>query len=199
MRGEANQNVPAISKQAVVGLIVFIANRFFSFSFRVGKRRDRSKERSLRRGIRREPIANSSEELSKGDRATCMKPSKCSPKPSKIIIWDTKIDPNSLPKRSGAPLGRSGVFWSAPRRVSGRSQAVSRHPRDASGRSWGALGWLWGVLRTSENGVTIQSVDDVLLMTIFHCFFDDFWTLRTLKLLLPSRRNANFYKIDVFH
>ena len=79
MRGEANQNVPAISKQAVVGLIVFIANRFFSFSFRVGKRRDRSKERSLRRGIRRGPIANSSEELSKGDRATCMKPSKCSP------------------------------------------------------------------------------------------------------------------------
>ena len=54
MRGEANQNVPAISKQAVVGLIVFIANRFFSFSFRVGKRRDRSKERSLRRGIRQD-------------------------------------------------------------------------------------------------------------------------------------------------
>ena len=50
MRGEANQNVPAISKQAVVGLIVFIANRFFSLSFRVGKRGDRSKERSLGRG-----------------------------------------------------------------------------------------------------------------------------------------------------
>ena len=72
MRGEANQNVPAISNQAVVGLIVFIANRFFSFSFRVGKRRDRSKERSLRRGIRSGPIANSSEELSKGDGTTCL-------------------------------------------------------------------------------------------------------------------------------
>ena len=37
MRGEANQNVPAMAKQAVVGFIVFIANRFFFLVVSCGK------------------------------------------------------------------------------------------------------------------------------------------------------------------
>ena len=38
-----------------------------------------------------------------------------------------------------------------------------------------------------------------LFAPIFHWFLNDLLTLRTLKMLLPSRRNANFSKIDVFH
>ena len=148
MRGEANQNVPAISKQAVVGLIVFIANRFFSFSFRVGKRRDRSKERSLRRGIRRGPIANSSEELSKGDRATCMKPSKCSPQTFKNHNLGYQNRSQVAAKTLWGTLG-------ALRCISERAQG----------------GWLWDVLRTSENGVQIRLVDDIFLMMVFLWFF----------------------------
>ena len=39
----------------------------------------------------------------------------------------------------------------------------------------------------------------VFILDPFFCsFFVDFQLLETLKIVLPSRRNANFYKIDVF-
>ena len=37
-----------------------------------------------------------------------------------------------------------------------------------------------------------------ILDPLFCGFFVDFQFLETLKIVLPSRRNANFYKIDVF-
>ena len=39
MRSKSNQNEAATARQAVVRFIAFIANRFFSLSFRVGQRR----------------------------------------------------------------------------------------------------------------------------------------------------------------
>ena len=51
-----------------------------------------------------------------------------------------EIHPKSLPKRSGAPLGRSGVSWSTPRTLSGRFWPVPKHSQDALGRSWDAPG-----------------------------------------------------------
>ena len=85
MRGEANQNVPAMAKQAVVGFIVFIANRFFSLSFRVGKHRDSSKERSLRRGIRRTLIANQAGSFRKEIQRRARNPQNAPPKTSKTL------------------------------------------------------------------------------------------------------------------
>ena len=55
-----------------------------------------------------------------------------------------------------------------------------------------------GVRKWGQNGARIRFFDCVFFMTSCHRFLDDFWALRALKMLLPSRRNAVFYKIDVF-
>ena len=121
----------------------------------------------------------------------------------KARTWNPQNAPPKHPKSS----------FGAPKSIPIRCPNVLVHPWDAQaylgarpgqfldvpGRilgtlwdSWGALGWLWDVLRTSENGVKSRLVDDIFLMTVFCCFFAEYWTLRALKLLLPSRRNAKF-------
>ena len=68
--------------------------------------------------------------------------SPCHPKTSKIIIRSTKIDSNSLPKRSGAP-------W-ALRRILERSQdSLGMLP----GRSWDTPRTLWDAWGCSQDAL----------------------------------------------
>ena len=58
-----------------------------------------------------------------------------------------------------------------------------------------------GASRRPQNGVKFEVNFDFFVVFFSMLFFNQFWTdfsrLRTWKMWFPSRRNTNFYKIDV--
>ena len=112
--------------------------------------------------------------------------------------------PNHMPSQIGGPKGMSPV---ALRRLAGGFHSVAKQAsfyialQGVFTGFWRILGGFWRPKWRSKSILErffSMFLFECVLASILGGFLEVFWRVEPLKIVLPSRRNANSHKIDVF-